>query len=94
MLPRTRAPRAHRITLRAQGVKSNRFGLGDCAVEAGDRIQVGEISNVASYLSANDVACTSAWAQQRSYGGSRSLAGHFKAGAHGRSPPDPDRQEP
>ena len=43
------------IALRAEGSKSNRFGLGArVTVEAGKRVQVREISNVASYLSSND----------------------------------------
>jgi hypothetical protein len=44
------------ITIRAQGTKSNRFGLGAMVkVETTDGVQVREINNVASYLSSNDV---------------------------------------
>ena len=44
------------ITIRAQGTKSNGFGLGATVqVETAERVQVGEINNVASYLSANDI---------------------------------------
>jgi hypothetical protein len=44
------------ITIRAQGSKSNGFGLGArVLVEAGGREQVGEVNSVASYQSSNDV---------------------------------------
>jgi enediyne biosynthesis protein E4 len=44
------------ITIRAEGTKSNRFGLGATVqVETSERVQVGEINNVASYLSSNDI---------------------------------------
>jgi enediyne biosynthesis protein E4 len=44
------------IMLRAQGTKSNRFGLGATVeIHTADGTQVREISNVASYLSSNDV---------------------------------------
>jgi hypothetical protein len=44
------------ITIRAQGTKSNAFGLGATVqVETSERVQVGEINNVASYLSSNDI---------------------------------------
>jgi hypothetical protein len=43
------------ISLRAEGTKSNRFGLGArVQVEAAGKVQVREINNVASYLSSND----------------------------------------
>jgi hypothetical protein len=44
------------IMIRAQGTKSNAFGLGATVrVQTSDRLQVREINNVASYLSSNDV---------------------------------------
>jgi enediyne biosynthesis protein E4 len=44
------------LLIRAQGTKSNRFGLGTrVVVEAGGTRQVREINNVASYLSCNDI---------------------------------------
>ena len=44
------------IMLRAEGTKSNRFGLGATVeIHTSDGTQVREISNVASYLSSNDV---------------------------------------
>jgi hypothetical protein len=44
------------ITIRARGRTSNRFGLGArVEVQAGTSRQVGEINNVASYLSSNDI---------------------------------------
>jgi hypothetical protein len=44
------------ITIRAKGGKSNSFGLGATVrVETSEGVQVREINNVASYLSANDV---------------------------------------
>ena len=47
--------RGNWITLRAQGTKSNAFGLGArVELEAAGKRQVGEINNVASYLSGND----------------------------------------
>jgi enediyne biosynthesis protein E4 len=43
------------IMIRAQGTKSNGFGLGATVqVETADRLQVREINNVASYLSSHD----------------------------------------
>jgi hypothetical protein len=43
------------IRIRAQGTKSNGFGLGATVqVETADRLQVREINNVASYLSSHD----------------------------------------
>jgi enediyne biosynthesis protein E4 len=48
--------RGNWITIRAQGTKSNRFGLGATVqVETSEGVQVGEINNVASYESSNDV---------------------------------------
>jgi enediyne biosynthesis protein E4 len=47
---------ANWIIIRAQGSKSNRFGLGATVrVQTSNGLQVREINNVASYLSANDV---------------------------------------
>ncbi|MPY89118.1 MAG: hypothetical protein GEU99_14480 [Luteitalea sp.] len=44
------------IAIRAQGRKSNAFGLGALVqVETSDGVQVREINNVASYLSGNDI---------------------------------------
>ncbi len=44
------------ITIRAQGGKSNSFGLGTTVrVQTSNGLQVREINNVASYLSANDI---------------------------------------
>ena len=44
------------ITIRAQGGKSNSFGLGATVrVQTSNGLQVREINNVASYLSANDI---------------------------------------
>jgi hypothetical protein len=44
------------ISLRARGTKSNRFGLGATVeIRTAQGTQVREISNVASYLSSNDV---------------------------------------
>jgi enediyne biosynthesis protein E4 len=44
------------ISLRAQGTKSNRFGLGATVeIRTAQSTQVREISNVASYLSSNDI---------------------------------------
>jgi enediyne biosynthesis protein E4 len=50
------ARQGHWISLRAQGSKSNSFGLGATVeVHTAEGVQVREISNVASYLSSNDV---------------------------------------
>ncbi len=50
------ARQGHWISLRAQGSKSNSFGLGATVeVQTAEGVQVREISNVASYLSSNDV---------------------------------------
>jgi enediyne biosynthesis protein E4 len=50
------APGRNWIMIRAQGTKSNAFGLGaTVAVETSGGRQVREINNVASYLSSNDV---------------------------------------
>jgi hypothetical protein len=43
------------ITIRAQGSRSNSFGLGATVRVETDTVQVREINNVASYLSGNDV---------------------------------------
>jgi hypothetical protein len=44
------------LLIRAKGGKSNGFGLGTTVrVKTADRLQVGEVNNVASYLSSNDV---------------------------------------
>jgi hypothetical protein len=44
------------ITIRAEGTKSNRFGLGAAIqIETSEGVQAGEISNVASYQSSNDI---------------------------------------
>jgi hypothetical protein len=44
------------ITIRAQGQKSNRFGLGATVeVQTSAGRQVREVNNVASYLSSNDI---------------------------------------
>lgn len=49
-------PGANWITIRAKGHTSNDFGLGArVEIEAGGRKQIGEINNVASYLSSNDI---------------------------------------
>jgi len=46
----------HWLTIKAEGTKSNRFGLGaTVTVTAAGRVQVLEINNVASYLSSNDI---------------------------------------
>ncbi len=48
--------RGNWIVIRAQGTKSNGFGLGATVrVQTSDGVQVREINNVASYLSANDI---------------------------------------
>ncbi len=48
--------RGNWITIRAEGTRSNRFGLGATVqVETSEGVQVGEINNVASYLSSNDI---------------------------------------
>ena len=50
------ALRGHAAEIRAQGVKSNRFGLGATVrVQTPGRLQVREINNAASYLSSNDM---------------------------------------
>jgi len=50
------APGGNWIMIRGQGTKSNVFGLGArVTVETAGRQQVGEINNVASYQSSNDV---------------------------------------
>ena len=44
------------LQIRAEGVKSNRFGLGATVrVQTPGRLQVREINNAASYLSSNDM---------------------------------------
>ena len=44
------------IVIRAQGTRSNGFGLGATVrVQTSNGVQVREINNVASYLSANDI---------------------------------------
>jgi hypothetical protein len=49
-------PRGNWLLIRAEGTKSNRFGLGAAVtIEAGGTTQIREINNVASYLSANDL---------------------------------------
>jgi hypothetical protein len=49
-------PGASWITIRAKGKADNGFGLGArVEIQAGARRQIGEITNVASYLSANDI---------------------------------------
>ncbi len=56
LLKNTGTPGANWITIRAKGRTSNRDGLGaHVEIQAGGRRQVGEITNVASYLSANDI---------------------------------------
>ena len=48
--------RNHWIAISARGVESNSFGLGaKVRVEAGGRVQLKEINNVASYLSSHDI---------------------------------------
>jgi hypothetical protein len=48
--------RGNWIMIRAQGTKSNGFGLGATVrVQTSNGVQVREINNVASYLSANDI---------------------------------------
>jgi hypothetical protein len=48
--------RGNWIMIRAQGAKSNRFGLGATVrVHTSNGVQVREINNVASYLSSNDI---------------------------------------
>ena len=43
------------LEIRAEGAKSNRFGLGTTVrVQTPGRLQVREINNAASYLSSND----------------------------------------
>jgi hypothetical protein len=57
VLLRNVAPAAgHWLQIRAEGAKSNRFGLGTTVrVQTPGRLQVREINNVASYLSSNDM---------------------------------------
>ena len=56
LLRNTRAGAGHWITIRAVGTRSNRFGLGArVEIPTPGLTRVGEINNVASYLSANDV---------------------------------------
>jgi hypothetical protein len=56
LLKNTGTPGANWITIRAKGKTDNTFGLGaHVEIQAGGRRQIGEITNVASYLSANDV---------------------------------------
>ncbi len=48
--------RGNWITIRAEGTKSNRFGLGATVqLETSEGVQVGEVNNVASYESSNDI---------------------------------------
>jgi enediyne biosynthesis protein E4 len=48
--------RGNWITIRAEGTKSNRFGLGATVqLETSEGVQVGEVNNVASYESGNDI---------------------------------------
>ena len=48
--------RGNWITIRAEGTRSNRFGLGATVqVETSEGVQVGEINNVASYESSSDI---------------------------------------
>jgi enediyne biosynthesis protein E4 len=48
--------RGNWITIRAEGTRSNRFGLGATVqVETSEGVQVGEINNVASYQSSSDI---------------------------------------
>jgi hypothetical protein len=55
-LLRNQAAGANWLELRAQGKKSNRFGLGArIEITAGGKRQVGEVNTAASYLSGNDV---------------------------------------
>ncbi|MEO7273152.1 MAG: CRTAC1 family protein, partial [Vicinamibacterales bacterium] len=56
LLKNLAAKPGHWLTIKAEGTKSNRFGLGaTVTVTAGGRVQVLEINNVASYLSSNDI---------------------------------------
>jgi hypothetical protein len=57
VLLRNVAPNAGKwLQIRAEGVKSNRFGLGTTVrVQTPGRLQVLEINNAASYLSSNDL---------------------------------------
>jgi hypothetical protein len=56
LLRNTRAAAGHWITIRAVGTRSNRFGLGArVEIQTPGLTRAGEINNVASYLSANDV---------------------------------------
>ena len=46
----------HWLTIKAEGTKSNRFGLGaTVTVTTAAGVQVLEVNNVASYLSSNDI---------------------------------------
>jgi hypothetical protein len=55
-LLRNDAPPRHWLTLTLHGTTSNRFGLGALVtVEAGGHRQAAEVTNVASYLSSNDI---------------------------------------
>jgi hypothetical protein len=55
-LLRNDAPPRHWLTLALHGTTSNRFGLGALVtVEAGGHRQAAEVTNVASYLSSNDI---------------------------------------
>jgi len=48
--------RGNWITIRTEGTRSNRFGLGATVqVETSEGVQVGEINNVASYQSSSDI---------------------------------------
>lgn len=56
LLKNTGAQKHNWITLRAQGSKSNTFGLGATVrLQTAAGVQVREVNNVASYLSSNDV---------------------------------------
>jgi enediyne biosynthesis protein E4 len=56
LLKNTGAPKRDWLMLRAQGSKSNSFGLGATVrLQTAAGVQVREINNVASYLSSNDV---------------------------------------
>jgi hypothetical protein len=56
LLKNTGAQKHNWIILRAQGSKSNTFGLGATVrLQTSEGVQVREINNVASYLSSNDV---------------------------------------
>jgi hypothetical protein len=56
LLKNTTAQRGNWISLRAQGSKSNAYGIGATVrIQTGSVVQVREVNNAASYLSANDV---------------------------------------